>query len=159
MSAYKALQAAQAAQVEVWLEGDRLKLRATRRPPSQILKLLEDNKRAIMAVLRPDDVVWSAEDWKAYYMERVALAQRGYPPAASELIALLDTADRWLTVHPPEISDPHKCSHCNKEMGSAEKVVVTGANDRNGDLHAECAFRWRNFRRLRALAAVGRLIS
>ena len=159
MSAFEALQAAQAAHVEVWLEGDRLKLKAPKRPPQQVLKLLEANKRAIMIVLRPDDASWSAEDWKAYFEERVALAKRDFPRAAAELIALLDTADRWLAVHPPQLAAAGFCSHCSKEVEPPGQVVVTGANGQMGSLHAECAFRWRNVRRLQAIASLRRLVA
>lgn len=158
MSAYETLQAAQAAQIEVKLEGGRLELKAPRPPSQQVINLLKANKRAIMAVLRPADAPWSADNFKAYYEERLTLAERSYPRAAAELIAFYDTADWWLDVNPPQVSDPTCCCHCRKEMGAGETIGVAGANGQTGALHAECAFRWGQFQRLRARAAVSRLI-
>lgn len=155
MSAYKALQAAQAADVDVHLEGGRLKLKAPKRPPEHVLRLLEANKPRIMTVLGPDDAARAPYDWKLYHQERAAIAERGFSRRDAETVAFHHAADRWQAFHQPEVADPGICSRSPKEIGASHNALIAGANGKTGTLHKGCAARWRTLRRQEPLAAVG----
>ena len=75
MTALEALQAARSAGVEVALDGDDLVLQAALPPPASLLDALSCNKPGIVALLRPGDDGWSAEDWQLFFDERSGIAE------------------------------------------------------------------------------------
>lgn len=158
MNAYETLRAAQAAQINVSLEHDQLSLKGRGQLPKGLLELIKANKFGIMAILRPDDVVWSRADWTAYFRERAAKTEGEHTRTDAEFIALMDTIDRWLAVHLPQVSNPPLCSHCGKNVAASEKCFVKGASGQTGVLHAECASIWRTLRLIKAHTAVSGLL-
>jgi hypothetical protein len=74
MSAAQALKAARAAGIRLDVEGDDLVLEACAEPPPVVLDLLLQHKAGVVALLRPADDGWSAEDWLAFYDERAGMA-------------------------------------------------------------------------------------
>lgn len=68
------LKAAEAAGVTVHVEGAHLVLEALRRPPPAILQALSQSKAGIISFLRGSDS-WSAEDWRAFFVERASIAE------------------------------------------------------------------------------------
>jgi hypothetical protein len=75
MSAAEALNDARAAGIRVGIDGDDLVLEAFAAPPPAMLDLLSRNKVGIVALLRPGDDGWSAEDWRAFFDERAGIAE------------------------------------------------------------------------------------
>ena len=67
MSATEALKMARAVGIHLGLDGDDLVLEASAPPPPAVLDLLSRNKADIVALLRPADDGWSAEDWQAFF--------------------------------------------------------------------------------------------
>ena len=74
MTAAATLKAAQEAGVTVHVEGAHLVLEARRRPPPAILQALSRSKAGIISLLRRSDS-WSAEDWRAFFVERASIAE------------------------------------------------------------------------------------
>ena len=75
VTALEALRAARSAGVEVALDGDDLVLKAASPPPASVLDALSCNKAGIVALLRPGDDGWSAEDWQLFFDERAGIAE------------------------------------------------------------------------------------
>ena len=80
MSAFRALDAARAAGVEVRLDGKDLVLSAASEPPTDVLDMLRRHKRSIVGLLQQRYIAglpqparpWDPEDWQALYDERAA---------------------------------------------------------------------------------------
>ncbi len=75
MTAMKALEAARAVGIDVVLDGENLALQASSPPPDAVLEDLSQNKAGIVALLRPGDDGWNAEDWQVYFYERAGAAK------------------------------------------------------------------------------------
>jgi hypothetical protein len=76
ISAAEALRAARAAGIQLSIEGGDLVLEASVGPPPALLDLLSHHKASVIALLRPANDGWSAEDWLAFYDERAAARSR-----------------------------------------------------------------------------------
>jgi hypothetical protein len=106
MSAADALKAARVAGIELALDGDDLVLEASTAPPAAVFYALARHKAEIVALLRPAEVGWSAEDWKVFVDERAGIIEfdGGAPRRWAEALARLDPArppcdtppKRWL---------------------------------------------------------------
>ncbi len=73
MSAGEVLQAARAAGVELRVDGDALILEAAAPPPADVIDLLSRHKPALVALLRPGNDGWTAQDWQAFFDEVAAI--------------------------------------------------------------------------------------
>ena len=98
MSAADALRAARAAGVSVGIDGDDLVLQASAAPPPAVLDALLRHKPTIVALLRPANDEWSAEDWQAFFDERAGIAEfdGGLPRNAAEAKAFECCVAEWL---------------------------------------------------------------
>jgi hypothetical protein len=75
MSAIEALKTARAAGVRFGIDGDDLVLEASAPPPPAVIDLLSRHKAEVVALLRPAEDGWSAEDWLAFYNDRLGIAE------------------------------------------------------------------------------------
>jgi hypothetical protein len=75
VSAAEALKAARDAGVSVGIDGDDLVLQASVPPPPVVLDALSRHKAGIVALLRPANDGWTAEDWQAFFDERAGIAE------------------------------------------------------------------------------------
>jgi hypothetical protein len=75
MSAAEALRAAHAAGVTVMFDGEGLLLEANAEPPQAVLDVLARHKLGILALLRPGQDGWTAEDWQARFDERAGFLE------------------------------------------------------------------------------------
>ena len=75
MSAAEALKAARAAGIHLEIDSHDLVLEASLPPPAAVLDALSRHKAEIMALLRPANDGWSAEDWLAFCDARAAIAE------------------------------------------------------------------------------------
>ena len=94
MSATEALRLAHAAGVHVEIDGDDLVLVAAAPPPPAVIDLLANHKASIVALLRPAENGYSAEDWRTIFDERAGIIEYdgGVPRAWAEALARLDPA-------------------------------------------------------------------
>jgi hypothetical protein len=106
MSAAEVLRVARAAGVHVQIDGDDLSLEASAPPPPAVIDLLSSHKASIVALLRPAEDGWSAEDRQVLFDERAAIIEfdGGASRTWAEALARLDPArphcdtpaKRWL---------------------------------------------------------------
>ena len=106
MSAAEVLRVARAAGVHVQIDGDDLSLEASAPPSPAVIDLLSSHKASIVALLRPAEDDWSAEDRQVLFDERAAIIEfdGGASRTWAEALARLDPArppcdtpaKRWL---------------------------------------------------------------
>ncbi len=113
MRAAEALKAARAACVSVGIDGDDLVLQASAPPPPAVLDALSRHKAAIVALLRPPNDGWTAENWQALFDTRAGIAEfnGGLSRAKAEAQAFAGCATEWLNRHPVR-SAPGRCLGC-----------------------------------------------
>ena len=106
MSAEQALRAAHAAGVTVRIVDEALLLKANAEPPQKVLDALSLHKMGIMALLRLGYDSWSAEDWQAYFDERVGIAEfgAGLSRSDAQTSAFGCCVSEWLNHYP--VSSP-----------------------------------------------------
>ena len=115
MSAAEALKAARGAGVHLEIDGDDLVLEAASAPPAAVLDPLSRHKAGVVALLRPGDDGWSAEDWQAFFDERAGIAEfdGGLPRAEAEARAFACCVAEWLNRNP-----------CARRPGAASPAVA-----------------------------------
>ena len=121
MSAFRALDAARAAGIEVQLDGKDLVLSGASAPPTDVLDKLRKYKLSIVALLQkppvPRDTLqptqpWDPDDWRAFYDEQVRIAEYdGLSRPAAEARAYDCCVAEWLWSH-FGISAPGPCPIC-----------------------------------------------
>jgi hypothetical protein len=86
MSACRALEMARIAGVEIRLDGSDLLLKASSKPPAEVMDALSQHKAEIVTILRPGRDGWSAENWGIFFDQRAAIAEfnGGLPRAEAE---------------------------------------------------------------------------
>jgi len=156
MSASEALKAARAAGIQLGIEGDDLVLEAPAAPPPSVLDLLSRHKAGVVALLRPANDGWSAEDWLAFFEERANIPELhcGLPRAEAEARALAFCVARWLHRN-PVWSSPGRCLGCGGGEQAHDTLLPFGT-DSTGHvwLHSRCWPAWCERRRAEAFAAL-----
>jgi hypothetical protein len=127
MSAAEALKAARAAGIELGVDGETLTLQAAVAPPVTVLEALSRHKAGVMALLRASNDGWSAEEWRAFYDERAAMAEfdGGLPRPEAESLALASCVLEWLDRNPAR-SLPGRCHHCGEGEHAGDLLVPLG---------------------------------
>ena len=156
MSAMEALKAARAAGVDVVLRGDDLTLEASSAPPDAVLKALSKNKAGIVALLRPDDDGWNAEDWQVYFDERAGIAEfdGGLSRAEAEAQAFACCVSEWMNRN-PQTSSPGRCLACGGNDSINDPLLPFGTDTYGHTwLHSCCWDGWFKSRRKEAASAL-----
>jgi hypothetical protein len=156
MSAANALKAARAAGVAVRLDGDDLVLTAAAEPPAVILELLSQHKPDILALLRPGEDGWSAEDWRVIFDKRAGTAEfdGGLSRAAAEASAFTDCVAEWLNRNPMR-SPPGRCFGCGGYGASYNPLLPIGIGSAGEVwLHSGCSATWYAGRKAEAVTAL-----
>ena len=156
MSAAEALKSAQAAGVSVRMDGDDLVLEASAPPPHAVLGALSRHKVAIVALLRPTQGGWTADDWQAYREKRAGIAEAsgGLTRAQAEAQALACCVVEWLNQRPAP-SLPGRCAWCGRPESPSAVVLPLGTEPGTHTwLHAECWLAWHQERMADANAAL-----
>ena len=98
MNAVEALKAARAAGIQLGIDGDDLVLEASASPPPAVIDLLSRHKAEVVALLRPAENGWSAEDWQVFFDERAGIVEfdGGLPSAEAEAQAFACCVVEWL---------------------------------------------------------------
>ena len=156
MSASEALKTAQAIGIMIGLDGDDLVLEASTPPPAAVLEALSRHKAGIVALLRPPNDGWIAEDWQGFFDERAGIAEFDgkLPRSEAEARAFECCIVEWLNRH-PQHSDPGRCAWCEKPDRHGHAVVPFGTKNYGHTwLHPECWNDWSQDRRERAQRAL-----
>jgi len=156
MSAVDALKAARAAGVELALDGDDLALKAASAPSAAVLDALSRHKAEIVALLRPAECGWSAEDWQVFFDERAGIIEfdGGMPRAKAEVQAFASCVAEWLNQN-PECSPAGRCLDCGERDHSHDPLLPFGIESIGyAWLHSRCWSAWHEARKARAAAAL-----
>jgi hypothetical protein len=156
MSAAAAIVAARAAGVHLGIDGDDLVRDASAAPPDTVLDLLSRHKPGIVALLRPGQDGWTAEDWRAFFDERAGIAEfdGGLPCAQAEARAINCCVVQWLNRNPIR-SSPDRCLGCGK-VEDADDVLLPFGTEGAGHswLHSRCWSGWFARRKAHAVAVL-----
>ena len=155
MSAAEALRAAHAAGITVMFDGEDLVLEASAEPPQAVLDVLARHKLSILALLRPGQAGWTAEDWRACFDERAGFLEHdgGLLRVAAEVQAFESCLVEWLNRNPSS-SPAGRCAWCGKSETPSVIVLPFGAGEHHAWLHADCWPAWRQSRRSEAVLAL-----
>jgi hypothetical protein len=159
MSAAETLRAARAAGIQLEIDGEDLLLEAAVEPPVTVLDALSRNKGGVIALLRASNDSWSAEDWRAFFDERAAIAEAdgGLSRAEAEAQAFACCVDEWLNHHPVP-SPPGRCLGCGGGEQAHDALVPHGIEPTgHAWLHSRCATDWHAAQESEARAALAKL--
>jgi hypothetical protein len=156
MSAAEALQAAHADGVTVTFDGDGLLLEASAEPPRAVLDVLARHKLSILALLRPGQGGWTAEDWRARFDERAGFLEYdgGLSRVEAEARAFECCIVEWLNRNPsPTLAG--RCAWCGRPESPSAVVLPFGTEPgTHAWLHSECWTAWYQRRREEAVLAL-----
>ena len=162
MSAFRTLDAARAAGIEVRLDGKDLVLSATSAPPTDILDMLRQHKFSIVALLQRPLVPrpslqpgqpWDRDDWRAFFDEQVQIYQsNGLSRPAAEARAYDSCCHQWLYIK-LEITHPGPCPICGDLDQPNDPLLAIGFIGGRYWLHKGCVTAWCIARKAEAIAA------
>lgn len=156
MSGREALKAARAAGIHFQIDGDDLVLEASVRPPPAVIELLSSHKASIMALLRPAEDGWSADDWQVFFDERAGIIEFdcGLPRPKAEAGAFACCVSEWLN-HNAERSQAGRCLECGERDHAHDPLLPFGIESTGyAWLHSRCWSAWHEARKARAAAAL-----
>lgn len=127
MSAAEALKGARVAGIQLGIDGDDLVLEASAPPPPAVIDLLSRHKAEVVALLRPSENGWSAEDWQAFFDERAGIAEfdGGVPCAEAEARAFVCCIVEWLNRNPVR-SLSSRCLGCGQVEHAHDPLLPFG---------------------------------
>jgi hypothetical protein len=134
-------------------------LEAAAEPPAAILELLSEHKPDIVALLRPGQDGWSAEDWRAFFDERAGIVEfnGGLSRAEAEASAFAHCLAEWLNRN-PMYSPPGRCFGCGGYEASHNRLLPVGISSAGQVwLHSGCSAAWYAGRRAEAVDALARM--
>jgi hypothetical protein len=159
----KALQIIDAARglgVTLSIDGDSLLLRSDLPRPQEVLDALSRHKSEIVSFLQTDRSGWSAQDWRAFFDERAAIAgfDGGLPRHEAEAGAFRACVVEWLSRNPVR-SEEDRCSWCGGRERGDNGLLPFGADGAgHAWLHSACWRPWHEHRQAQAvdfLRAIG----
>ena len=156
MRAVEALKAARAAGVELSLDGDDLVLNAASAPPAVVLDAFSRHKAEIVALLRPGQDGWSAEDWQVFFDERAGIVEfdGGRPRPESEAQAFACCVVEWLNRN-PERSTTGRCFGCGDREYAHDPLLPYGVEPTGHVwLHSRCWHAWYEARQAKAVSVL-----
>jgi len=156
MNAVGTLKAARAAGVHLGIDGDDLVLEAASAPPTAVLDALSRHKAEIMALLRPAEDGWSAEDWQVFFDERAGIVEfDGRSPCEqAEAQAFACCVVEWLHRN-PERSPAGHCLGCGDREHALDPLLPYGTECHGqGWLHSRCWPAWYEARQTKAVSAL-----
>lgn len=156
MSAPEALAAVRTAGLDLRVDGQDLVLSAPAQPQQTILDLLAEHKAGVIAILRAQDEDWPADEWRAFYDERAAIAEFDGALSWREADALAHACcvTEWLNRHLVR-SSHDRCLWCGQAEGSQGPLVPFGTDTvGHAWLHHRCWEDWHARRKIEATAAL-----
>jgi len=159
MKAAEALRTARVAGVEIAVDGEDLVLEATSPPPEPVLDALSRNKAGIVALLRPGDDGWSADDWQVYFDERAGIVEfdGGLPRPEAEAQAFACCVSEWMNRN-PATSSPDRCLACGGDDSTHDPLLPYGTEPHgHAWVHSGCWPAWHESRKGEAIAALAKI--
>jgi hypothetical protein len=165
VSAYRALDAARAAGMLVQVDGKDLTILVTGEPTPDVIDMLRRNKLSIVALLQQElrqkrllHLVqpWDADDWRAFFAERTAIAEfdGGLLRAEAEARAFHCCVAEWLLSNPID-SSPDRCLGCGKAEKTDDPLLAIGVvGAGQAWLHRDCVRAWHSARIAAAITAL-----
>ena len=148
MSAMEALKLARTAGINLRLDGDDLVLEAAAPAATEIVDLLRDNKRDIVALLRPGLGGRSADEWHNFFDERAAIAE--VKCGLSRMEAEARAMNRDFVCSPPG-----QCLACGAAEYAYEAILPFGVQPAGRAwLHSRCWPAWNADRKTQPVAAL-----
>ena len=161
MSAFRTLDAARAAGIEVRLDGKDLVLSGASAPPPDVLDMLRRHKLSIVALLqrplapRPSlqpSQPWDRDDWRAFSDEQVRIYEsNGLSRPAAEARAYDSCVAQWLCFK-LVITQPGPCPICGDVDRPNDPLKPIGFIGGRYWLHQGCVKAWCIARRAEAIA-------
>jgi hypothetical protein len=133
-------------------------LEASAEPPQAVLDVLVRHKLSILALLRPAQAGWTAEDWRARFDERAGFLEHdgGLSRAEAEVQSFEQCIVYWLNAN-PAFSPAGRCTWCGKPGTPSAMILPFGAGEHHAWLHPECWPSWNQSRRAEAVMALKRI--
>jgi hypothetical protein len=131
-------------------------LKTSAPPPPPVVELLRRHKAEIMALLRPAEDGWSADDWQGFYDERAGIAELdgGLPRAEAEARAFACCVAEWQNRNFVR-SSPGRCLGCGSDDRAHDPILPYGMESTgHAWLHSRCWPAWQAGRRAEATAAL-----
>ena len=156
MSAVEALRAAHVAGIQLGVDGEDLVLTASVPPPGAVIDLLASLKTEVLALLRPTEDGWSAEDWHVFFDERAGMVEfdGGLPRAEAETQAFACCVTEWLNRNPAH-SPAGRCLGCGDREHTYDPLLSYGAEPTgHAWLHSRCWPAWYDARKAKAVSAL-----
>jgi hypothetical protein len=156
MSAVEALRAAHVAGIQLSVDGEDLVLTASVPPPGAVINLLACLKTEVLALLRPTEDGWSAEDWHVFFDERAGMVEfdAGLPRAEAEAQAFACCVTEWLN-HNPAYSPAGQCLGCGNPEYAHDPLLPFGTESTgHAWLHSHCWPTWYEVRKAKAVTAL-----
>jgi hypothetical protein len=161
MNAFRALDAARAAGIEVRLDGKGLILSGVNAPPADVLDVLRQHKLSIVALLqrplvpRPSlqpSQPWDRDDWRVFSDEQVRIYEsNGLSRPAAETRAYDSCVAQWLCFE-LVITQPGPCPICTDPDRPNDALQAIGFIGGRYWLHNGCVKTWCVARRAEAIA-------
>ena len=110
-----------------------------------------------MALLRPAEDGWSAEDWQVFFDERAGIVEfdGGLPRAEAEAHAFACCVVEWLNRN-PERSPPGRCLGCGDREHAHDPLLPYGVEPAgHAWLHSRCWPAWYEARKAKAVVCAG----
>ena len=161
MSAAETIRMAEASGIRLGVEGADLVLDADLEPPVDVVNAIRQDKAGIIELLAPPGDRWTAEDWRAFYDERIAIAEHdgGQSRAEAEETAYECCVIEWLNRNPAP-SEPGSCAWCSEDEGPDSTIVAFGTEDAgHAWLHSHCWSDWYDHRREEAIHVLAAMVT
>src|SRR5258708_38111430 len=145
MNAAQAINAAWAAGVKVQIDGVDLVLQAEAAPPAAVIDALAQHKSEVLALLRPGEDGWSAEDWHSFFHRWTRIAKNigGLSGSEAKSSAFMCCITEWLNRHPAR-QGTGRCLLCGEGDRLGDPLLPFGTADGGrGWLHFGCWPVWR----------------
>jgi hypothetical protein len=162
MTASEAMRIAEAAGIQITIDGDSLVLAAPVEPRKEVIELLAHNKAAIIKLLRKANDGLSLQDWEELFDERAGIAEfeGGLPREQAEVHAFSYCVDEWLDRNPVR-SRAGCCGFCGQSQGRLWEYMCSNSTRETSEvwLHHECSQAWYQEREEEAVEALTALFS
>jgi hypothetical protein len=147
------IDAARAAGVTVSIDGDSLLLRSGSPPPREVIDALCRHKNEVIDFLQSDRSGRTAQDWRAFFDERAAIAEfeGGLPPRDAEDRAFSACVVEWLNRNPIR-STPNRCCWCGGGEREENALLPFGTEHAgHAWMHSACWRPWHEHRQAQAV--------
>jgi hypothetical protein len=140
--------------VEVFF--DKLRAHAESKPDESLIRLLYDNKQAVMDAILAAET--ESDRWRRILAENTEtiMTIRGHTLHDAEFEAFEHVVIDYLNQAHPN-TDPRVCAHCGGPDLPLTPTLPFGVGDRHAWLHQRCRDPWAEVRRKAAVEALARL--